>query len=46
MTNTIFLPDAKRYESLVVLSVGSLLAQAIANTHSGQVGFESVRLGL
>jgi ribose-phosphate pyrophosphokinase len=34
VTNTIFLPDAKRYERLVVLSVGSLLATAIANTHS------------
>jgi ribose-phosphate pyrophosphokinase len=34
VTNTIALPDAKRYERLVVLSVGSLLATAIANTHS------------
>jgi ribose-phosphate pyrophosphokinase len=34
VTNTIGLPDAKRYERLVVLSVGSLLATAIANTHS------------
>jgi len=34
VTNTIRLPDAKRYERLVVLSVGNLLATAIANTHS------------
>ena len=34
VTNTILLPDAKRYDRLVVLSVGSLLATAIANTHS------------
>lgn len=33
VTNTIALPDAKRFERLVVLSVGSLLATAIANTH-------------
>jgi len=34
VTNTISLPDGKRYDRLVVLSVGSLLATAIANTHS------------
>jgi len=34
VTNTIQLPNEKRYERLVVLSVGSLLATAIANTHS------------
>jgi ribose-phosphate pyrophosphokinase len=34
VTNTIALPEAKRFERLVVLSVGSLLATAIANTHS------------
>jgi len=34
VTNTIQLPEAKRYDRLVVLSVGSLLATAIANTHS------------
>jgi ribose-phosphate pyrophosphokinase len=34
VTNTISLPDHKRYDRLVVLSVGSLLATAIANTHS------------
>ena len=33
VTNTIALPDTKRFERLVVLSVGSLLATAIANTH-------------
>ncbi len=33
VTNTIALPDAKRFDRLVVLSVGSLLATAIANTH-------------
>jgi phosphoribosylpyrophosphate synthetase len=30
----IALPDGKRFERLVVLSVGTLLATAIANTHS------------
>jgi phosphoribosylpyrophosphate synthetase len=34
VTNTIFLPDVKRYDRLAVLSVGNLLATAIANTHS------------
>jgi len=34
VTNTIRLPDEKRYDRLVVLSVGNLLATAIANTHS------------
>ena len=34
VTNTIALPDGKRFERLVVLSVGTLLATAIANTHS------------
>ena len=34
VTNTIGLPDGKRFERLVVLSVGNLLATAIANTHS------------
>ena len=34
VTNTIRLPEGKRYERLVVLSVGNLLATAIANTHS------------
>ncbi len=34
VTNTISLSDQKRYDRLVVLSVGSLLATAIANTHS------------
>jgi ribose-phosphate pyrophosphokinase len=34
VTNTIALPEGKRFERLVVLSVGSLLATAIANTHS------------
>ena len=34
VTNTIAQPEAKRYERLVVLSVGALLATAIANTHS------------
>jgi ribose-phosphate pyrophosphokinase len=33
VTNTIALPEDRKFEKLVVLSVGSLLAQAIANTH-------------
>ncbi|MEK6768112.1 MAG: ribose-phosphate pyrophosphokinase [Gemmatimonadota bacterium] len=33
VTNTIALPDSRKFERLVVLSVGSLLATAIANTH-------------
>jgi ribose-phosphate pyrophosphokinase len=33
VTNTISLPDGKRFDRLVVLSVGTLLAKAIANTH-------------
>jgi len=34
VTNTIGLPEDKKFDRLVVLSVGSLLATAIANTHS------------
>jgi ribose-phosphate pyrophosphokinase len=34
VSNTIGLPDGKRFDRLVVLSVGNLLATAIANTHS------------
>ena len=34
VANTIALPDGKRFDRMVVLSVGSLLATAIANTHS------------
>ncbi len=34
VTNTISLPEDKKFDRLVVLSVGSLLATAIANTHS------------
>jgi ribose-phosphate pyrophosphokinase len=33
VTNTIMVAGAKRFERLQVLSVGSLLAKAIANTH-------------
>ncbi len=33
VTNTIALPESRRFDRLVVLSVGSLLAHAIANTH-------------
>ena len=33
VTNTIVVPEAKRFDRLVILSVGSLLAKAIANTH-------------
>ncbi len=34
VSNTIAIPDGRRFERLVVLSVGTLLATAIANTHS------------
>ncbi len=34
VANTIALPESKRYDRMVVLSVGGLLATAIANTHS------------
>ncbi|MBI4542446.1 MAG: ribose-phosphate pyrophosphokinase [Gemmatimonadetes bacterium] len=33
VTNTIVVPESRRFDRLVVLSVGSLLAKAIANTH-------------
>ena len=33
VTNTIALPDAKKFDKLSILSVGGLLAKAIANTH-------------
>ena len=33
VTNTIALPESRRFDRLHVLSVGSLLAHAIANTH-------------
>jgi ribose-phosphate pyrophosphokinase len=33
VANTIALPDARKFDKLIVLSVGSLLAKAIANTH-------------
>jgi ribose-phosphate pyrophosphokinase len=33
VTNTIIVPEAKRFDRVTVLSVGSLLAKAIANTH-------------
>ena len=34
VANTIALPEARRFDRLVILSVGNLLATAIANTHS------------
>jgi ribose-phosphate pyrophosphokinase len=34
VANTIALPEDKRFDRMVVLSVGNLLATAIANTHS------------
>jgi ribose-phosphate pyrophosphokinase len=34
VANTIALPEGKRFDRMVVLSVGGLLATAIANTHS------------
>jgi ribose-phosphate pyrophosphokinase len=34
VANTIAVPESKRFDRMVVLSVGSLLATAIANTHS------------
>ena len=33
VTNTISLPDGKKFDKLAILSVGGLLAKAIANTH-------------
>jgi len=33
IANTVNLPDSKRFPKLAILSVGSLLAKAIANTH-------------
>ena len=36
VTNTIRLPDEKRFDRLAVLSVAPLLAKAIRNTHSDQ----------
>ena len=33
VTNTIHLPEDRRFPTLTVLSVGALLARAIANTH-------------
>src|SRR3990170_3336853 len=36
VTNTIRVPDERRYERLKVLSIAPLLAQAIRNTHSDQ----------
>jgi ribose-phosphate pyrophosphokinase len=33
VTNTIFLPEERRFPTLAVLSVGALFARAIANTH-------------
>jgi ribose-phosphate pyrophosphokinase len=33
VANTIAVPDSRKFDKLVVLSVGSLLATAIANTH-------------
>jgi len=33
VTNTIALPESRKFERLAILSVGSLLAKAIANTH-------------
>ena len=36
VTNTIFLPEAKRFEKLRILSIAGLLAKAIGYTHSDQ----------
>lgn len=36
VTNTIAVPDAKRFDRLKILSIAPLLAQAIRNTHSDQ----------
>ncbi|MBI2072907.1 MAG: ribose-phosphate diphosphokinase [Gemmatimonadetes bacterium] len=36
VTNTIRVPDERRYERLKVLSIAPLLAQAVRNTHSDQ----------
>jgi ribose-phosphate pyrophosphokinase len=36
ITDTVIVPEAKRFDRLVVLSVGELLAKAIRFTHSEQ----------
>lgn len=36
VTNTIHLPDERRFDTLKVLSVAPLLAKAIWNIHSGE----------
>jgi ribose-phosphate pyrophosphokinase len=36
VTNTIRVPDERRFARLKVLSIAPLLAQAIRNTHSDQ----------
>jgi ribose-phosphate pyrophosphokinase len=36
VTNTIAIPEEKRFPQLTVLSVGDLIAQAIRYTHSNE----------
>jgi ribose-phosphate pyrophosphokinase len=36
VTDTIMIPDARRFEQLVVLTIGELLSKAIRFTHSEQ----------
>jgi ribose-phosphate pyrophosphokinase len=36
ITNTICLPEERRFDRLKVLSIAPLLSQAIRNTHSDQ----------
>ena len=36
VTNTVHVPDAKRIDKLTVLSIASLMAQAIRRIHTGE----------
>jgi ribose-phosphate pyrophosphokinase len=36
VTNTLHVPEERRFEKLTILSVAELLATAVANTHSNE----------
>jgi ribose-phosphate pyrophosphokinase len=36
VTNTLHVPDARRFDKLTILSVAQLLATAVRNTHSNE----------
>ena len=36
VTNTIYIPEDKRFDNLKILSVGDLLAKAIDHVHSSE----------